>query len=49
MRALRGTFAKIVGEKYGVLETISLEGLKVRLDAFTGSLISVEKPLAAVG
>lgn len=41
--------AKIVGERNGVLETISSEGLKVRLDAFTGRLISAEKALAAVG
>jgi hypothetical protein len=41
--------AKIVGERNGVLETISSEGLAVRLDAFTGRLISAEKALAAVG
>ena len=41
--------AKIVGEKDGVLEVTSQKGLNVRLDAFTGRLISVGSALAAVG
>ena len=41
--------AKIVGERDEVLEVISQKGLNVRLDAFTGRLISVGSVLAAVG
>lgn len=41
--------AKIVGERSGVLEVISQKGLIVRLDAFTGRLISVGSALAATG
>jgi hypothetical protein len=41
--------AKIVGEKDGVLEVVSQKGLNVRLDAFTGRLISVGSTLAAAG
>lgn len=41
--------AKIVREKDGVLETLSQNGLTVRLDAFTGRLISARNTLAAAG
>lgn len=41
--------AKIVGERDGVLETLSQNGLTVRLDAFTGRLISARNTLAAAG
>lgn len=41
--------AKIVGERDGVLETISQKGLTVTLDAFTGRLISARNVLAATG
>jgi hypothetical protein len=41
--------AKILGERDGVLETLSQNGLTVRLDAFTGRLISARNALAATG
>jgi hypothetical protein len=41
--------ARIIGERDGVLETVSQRGLVVRLDAFTGRLISVAATLAATG
>lgn len=41
--------AKILGERDGVLEALSQNGLTVRLDAFTGRLISARNALAATG
>ena len=41
--------AKIIGENHGVLEVISQKGLSIRLDAFTGRLVSVGSALAATG
>ena len=41
--------AQIVGERDGILETISQNGLTVRFDAFTGRLISSCNSLAAAG
>ena len=39
----------IVGEEHGALVVQSLSGATVRLDALTGRLLGVERPVAAAG
>jgi hypothetical protein len=41
--------AAIVGEEGNTLVALSTSGATVRLDAFTGRLLSVEQPMAAAG